>query len=189
MNLVVATMRTRKGVSGSRFMQSTKAHSKKVTYYRTTKWERFWTELKWESLSAAYANNSLQQEKNRLDIMHHLITIRLDNRLHLAPIGKNPHRILDLGTGTGIWAIEMGEFVFCVRAISILHIYFLGCIITDRCWLCPDRGCLSFRGSMNIPFCHFWFFFSWEIFDRGRANICFFLWILGNDLSPIQPRM
>ncbi|KAK4986249.1 hypothetical protein LTR50_005428 [Elasticomyces elasticus] len=29
--------------------------------------------------------------------------------LHLAPIGDNPTRILDLGTGTGIWVMEMGD--------------------------------------------------------------------------------
>lgn len=28
--------------------------------------------------------------------------------LHLAPLA-NPKRILDIGTGTGIWAIEMAE--------------------------------------------------------------------------------
>jgi ribosomal protein L11 methylase PrmA len=33
----------------------------------------------------------------------------LDDKLHLAPIGENPQRILDVGTGTGIWAIDMGE--------------------------------------------------------------------------------
>lgn len=32
----------------------------------------------------------------------------MDGKLHNAPL-KNPQRILDLGTGTGIWAIEMGE--------------------------------------------------------------------------------
>jgi len=47
-------------------------------------------------------------ENHRLDIMHHLITLRLNGRLHRAPI-KDPHRILDIGTGTGIWAIEMGD--------------------------------------------------------------------------------
>lgn len=31
-----------------------------------------------------------------------------DGKLHLAPI-KNPHRILDIGTGTGIWAIDMAD--------------------------------------------------------------------------------
>ncbi len=28
--------------------------------------------------------------------------------MNLAPITKEPQRILDIGTGTGIWAIEMG---------------------------------------------------------------------------------
>ena len=33
----------------------------------------------------------------------------MDNKLYLAPIGEKPGRILDVGTGTGIWAIEMGD--------------------------------------------------------------------------------
>lgn len=35
-------------------------------------------------------------------------TLRLDGELHLAPI-VNPQRVLDLGTGTGIWAIDFGD--------------------------------------------------------------------------------
>lgn len=34
--------------------------------------------------------------------------MRCGGELHLAPIGSNPQRILDLGTGTGIWAMDMG---------------------------------------------------------------------------------
>lgn len=30
-------------------------------------------------------------------------------KLHFAPL-KNPKRILDLGTGTGIWAIDAGTY-------------------------------------------------------------------------------
>jgi SAM-dependent methyltransferase len=33
----------------------------------------------------------------------------MGNRLHLAPIKSDPHKILDLGTGSGIWAIDMAE--------------------------------------------------------------------------------
>ncbi|KAL0632401.1 hypothetical protein Q9L58_008724 [Maublancomyces gigas] len=48
-------------------------------------------------------------DARRLDIMHHALLLLLDNRLHLAPIGPNPTRILDIGTGTGIWAIDAGD--------------------------------------------------------------------------------
>ena len=40
---------------------------------------------------------------------HHIMTLRCNGELHLAPIGPNTQRILDIGTGTGIWAIDMGE--------------------------------------------------------------------------------
>lgn len=41
--------------------------------------------------------------------MHHLYLLLLEDKLHLAPIGPNPQRILDIGTGTGIWAMDMAE--------------------------------------------------------------------------------
>jgi 2-polyprenyl-3-methyl-5-hydroxy-6-metoxy-1,4-benzoquinol methylase len=51
-----------------------------------------------------------EQEKERLDIYHHLSKLILNGRLHLSPIDdKKGLRILDIGTGTGIWAIEMGD--------------------------------------------------------------------------------
>lgn len=48
------------------------------------------------------------QELERLDMMHQMAMIVKMDRLYTAPI-KNPKRILDLGCGTGIWAIEMGQ--------------------------------------------------------------------------------
>ncbi|KAF4460802.1 UMTA [Fusarium albosuccineum] len=33
----------------------------------------------------------------------------LDDKLFLAPIGDNPQHILDVGTGSGIWAIDMAD--------------------------------------------------------------------------------
>ena len=33
----------------------------------------------------------------------------MNNQLHLAPIDSHPHKILDLGTGSGIWAIDMAD--------------------------------------------------------------------------------
>ncbi|RDW89155.1 S-adenosyl-L-methionine-dependent methyltransferase-16 [Coleophoma cylindrospora] len=42
------------------------------------------------------------------DLAHHMYLMTLEGRLHHAPI-VNPHNILDVGTGTGIWAIEMAD--------------------------------------------------------------------------------
>lgn len=39
---------------------------------------------------------------------HHLCILTLQDRLFLAPV-ENPKRILDLGTGTGIWAIDAAD--------------------------------------------------------------------------------
>jgi 16S rRNA G1207 methylase RsmC len=43
--------------------------------------------------------------------MTHLMNVKaVGNKLFLAPLEEEKvHRILDIGTGTGIWAIEMGE--------------------------------------------------------------------------------
>ncbi|KAF2463807.1 S-adenosyl-L-methionine-dependent methyltransferase [Lindgomyces ingoldianus] len=49
------------------------------------------------------------EENDRLDLYHHIQSLRLGGELHLAPIGDHPQRILDIGTGTGIWAIDMGD--------------------------------------------------------------------------------
>jgi hypothetical protein len=38
-----------------------------------------------------------------------MMSIVYDNKLHLAPIGLTLQSILDLGTGSGIWCIEMGD--------------------------------------------------------------------------------
>lgn len=46
-------------------------------------------------------------ELDRMDFFHSMMLFLHGEKLHLAPI-KSPHRILDMGTGTGIWAIEMG---------------------------------------------------------------------------------
>ncbi|KAI1337094.1 S-adenosyl-L-methionine-dependent methyltransferase [Xylariaceae sp. FL0016] len=48
------------------------------------------------------------KEQDRLDYQHRLFCQVNDGKLYLAPIGQNPQNVLDIGTGTGIWAIEFG---------------------------------------------------------------------------------
>jgi len=48
---------------------------------------------------------------NRLDIAHHIYLLLLDGKLVRAPVPDAIQRILDIGTGTGIWAIDAAEYV------------------------------------------------------------------------------
>jgi len=48
-------------------------------------------------------NDEIEQE--RLDLQNYLFSLTFDGKLALAPL-KNPQQVLDIGTGTGIWAIE-----------------------------------------------------------------------------------
>ncbi|KAK4138389.1 S-adenosyl-L-methionine-dependent methyltransferase [Trichocladium antarcticum] len=48
-------------------------------------------------------------ELHREDMKHAMLMELCDGELFYAPIGRNPHKILDIGTGTGIWAVEVGD--------------------------------------------------------------------------------
>jgi len=49
-----------------------------------------------------------EKESDRMDLAHQMMVCGLDGKLFTAPL-EDPKRILDVGTGTGIWAMEMGE--------------------------------------------------------------------------------
>ncbi|CAG9953140.1 unnamed protein product [Clonostachys rosea f. rosea IK726] len=48
-------------------------------------------------------------EQDRMDLVHHIYRLLLGGKLFLAPITDSPHRVLDLGTGTGIWAMDFAD--------------------------------------------------------------------------------
>ncbi|KAF4411986.1 Secondary metabolism regulator LAE1 [Colletotrichum fructicola Nara gc5] len=57
-----------------------------------------------------YAFPNDEPELNRLDLAHILMFKSIGYRLYLAPIRpETTQRILDIGTGTGIWAIQMAD--------------------------------------------------------------------------------
>ncbi|KAF9876781.1 methyltransferase domain-containing protein [Colletotrichum karsti] len=58
----------------------------------------------------SYPND--EREKSRLDLQHNQFLLSLNGKLGLAPPNEENSevkRVLDVGTGTGIWAIEFGE--------------------------------------------------------------------------------
>jgi trans-aconitate methyltransferase len=50
----------------------------------------------------------LQPENERLDLQYDILHLVLGQRAHLAPL-SNPRKILDIGTGTGVWALDMAK--------------------------------------------------------------------------------
>ncbi|KAL5336256.1 S-adenosyl-L-methionine-dependent methyltransferase [Aspergillus crustosus] len=57
----------------------------------------------------AYWGPNDEQQNEQLEIAHHMFTLLLGDKLVLAPIAKNIQRALDVGTGTGIWAIDFAD--------------------------------------------------------------------------------
>ncbi|OBT88941.1 hypothetical protein VE02_02845 [Pseudogymnoascus sp. 03VT05] len=49
-----------------------------------------------------------EKEQDRMDMIYHSLSLMFDDKLFFAPV-KNPQRIADMATGTGIWAIDVGD--------------------------------------------------------------------------------
>ena len=63
------------------------------------------------SQDGSYAFPNDEVEADRLDLQHHEFQLIFGGKLFTAPIPKEKvlHNVLDIGTGTGIWAIDFGD--------------------------------------------------------------------------------
>jgi ribosomal protein RSM22 (predicted rRNA methylase) len=44
----------------------------------------------------------------RMDVLYHSLLLMFDDKSFFAPV-MNPQRIVDMGTGTGVWALDVGD--------------------------------------------------------------------------------
>ncbi|KAM5443225.1 hypothetical protein MferCBS31731_001542 [Microsporum ferrugineum] len=81
----------------------TKTLSTYITKYRYENGRRYHSYR-----DGAYWGPNDESANDQQDLAHHMYLLTLDGKLHLAPI-SNPQEILDVGTGTGIWAIDIAD--------------------------------------------------------------------------------
>ncbi|KPM46153.1 hypothetical protein AK830_g250 [Neonectria ditissima] len=61
-----------------------------------------------KDIGSAQGTNDERQNES-MDINHHVLTLVLDGALYLAPISKDIKKAVDIGTGTGVWAIDFAD--------------------------------------------------------------------------------
>ncbi|KAL2130621.1 hypothetical protein VTI74DRAFT_6148 [Chaetomium olivicolor] len=59
------------------------------------------------------------EEQQREMLRHTMLKEVIGGKLYLAPIGDNPQKIIDLGTGFGDWALEMGDAFPSAKVIGV----------------------------------------------------------------------
>lgn len=68
-------------------------------------------------MNVAYRYPCDEEELDRMDMSHEMVKQLYDGKLHLSPL-KDPKQILDIGAGSGIWAMEMGIFILSLVRLS-----------------------------------------------------------------------
>ncbi|KAH7308947.1 methyltransferase type 12 [Stachybotrys elegans] len=84
---------------------STASISSSILQYRTINGRTYHSDRG----SNNYWGANDDQQNETLDIQHHVFTLLLGGKLHLAPLPEQVGKVLDLGTGTGLWAIDFGD--------------------------------------------------------------------------------
>ncbi|KAI8712342.1 hypothetical protein NCS52_01332000 [Fusarium sp. LHS14.1] len=84
---------------------STASLSSSILQYRTIHGRTYHSDRG----NAEYWASNDERQNEALDIIHHVLTLSHDGKLHLAPLKDNVEKVIDIGTGTGIWAIDFAD--------------------------------------------------------------------------------
>ncbi|KAI1800692.1 S-adenosyl-L-methionine-dependent methyltransferase [Daldinia bambusicola] len=77
---------------------STASLSSSILEYRTIHGRRYHSKS-WGDADYWTPNDEIQA--NSMDLTHHTLTLLLNDKIYLAPIGDDPRKVLDIGCGTG----------------------------------------------------------------------------------------
>ncbi|KAH7316501.1 S-adenosyl-L-methionine-dependent methyltransferase [Stachybotrys elegans] len=102
------------GYESDSFNETTSSVSSSVRDYMFENGRRY---HRFREGSYNFPNDDPEQERE--DMKHAMMKLLCNQKLHFAPIGDNPQMILDMGTGTGIWAIEMGDLYSSASVIGV----------------------------------------------------------------------
>lgn len=91
-------------VDGGSIQSSTVSLSDSIFEYRKLHGRTYQT----TDTGQYWAPNDNQQNEG-LELTHHVLIMALGDKLCLAPIGENAQKVLDIGTGTGIWACDFAD--------------------------------------------------------------------------------
>ncbi|KAF4458773.1 methyltransferase [Fusarium albosuccineum] len=81
------------------------AHWQQLAAYRTINGRTFHS----ENGSAQYWASNDEKQNESMDIVHHFLYLLFDDQLYLSPLNCDIQTVLDIGTGTGLWAIDFAE--------------------------------------------------------------------------------
>ncbi|KAJ3544314.1 hypothetical protein NM208_g3117 [Fusarium decemcellulare] len=90
---------------GSNPAESTASITSSILQYRTINGRTFHS----ENGSAQHWASNDEKQNESMDIVHHFLYLLFDDQLYLSPLNCDIQTVLDIGTGTGLWAIDFAE--------------------------------------------------------------------------------
>ncbi|KAI0179058.1 S-adenosyl-L-methionine-dependent methyltransferase [Hypoxylon sp. FL1284] len=94
---------------------STASVTSSILQYRTLHGRTFHGEIG----NAESWNPNDAQHNESMEILHHASMLMQDDKLYLAPIGQNIQKVLDVGCGPGIWAIDFADEFPSAQVIGV----------------------------------------------------------------------
>ncbi|KAH7142171.1 S-adenosyl-L-methionine-dependent methyltransferase [Dactylonectria macrodidyma] len=84
---------------------STASITSSILHYRTIQGRTYHSERG----NASYWGSNDDRQSEAMDIAHHMWTLAQDGKIHMAPLEPDIQKALDIGCGTGMWAVDFAD--------------------------------------------------------------------------------